>query len=242
MNMSCSSQPGRLGGIAVRPLTRTIAAPNRFRGRHNYRSAMPDGGTAPARTWRRRCPRRGTQGGRSRIGGMIIGSLRAAREGYDAVVKLTRRLMRVPSRGGIDPFRPVLECMSAWLSECGLACRRLAGPGEATVALTCEVPGGRPGPRFVLDTCLDTAPFADETAWAYPRSLDSSPAGGCMAAAHQILRPEPQYSPTSRPGCATRRAASTAAWCCWSTWMSTYRGFGGAKAYFQRAGPVDGGK
>ena len=31
--------------------------------------------------------------------------------------------MRVPSRGGIDPYEPVLECMSAWLGEHGLACR-----------------------------------------------------------------------------------------------------------------------
>jgi acetylornithine deacetylase/succinyl-diaminopimelate desuccinylase-like protein len=49
--------------------------------------------------------------------------------------------------------------MAAWLGEHGLACRRVAEPGGPTVALTCEVPGGRPGPRFVLDACLDTAPF-----------------------------------------------------------------------------------
>jgi succinyl-diaminopimelate desuccinylase len=58
--------------------------------------------------------------------------------------------------------------MAAGLAGHGLSCRRLAGPGSATVALTCEVPGGRPGPRFVLDACLDTAPFGDEAAWTYP--------------------------------------------------------------------------
>ena len=68
----------------------------------------------------------------------------------------------------------------AWLVEHGLSCHRLAGPGGATVALTCEVPGGRPGPRFVLDACLDTAPFGDEAAWTYP------PASG------QITRGWPQ--------------------------------------------------
>jgi len=26
----------------------------------------------------------------------------------------------------------------------------------------------RPGPRYVLDACLDTAPFGDEAAWTYP--------------------------------------------------------------------------
>lgn len=93
--------------------------------------------------------------------------LRAAREDYGSVVELTRRLVRVPSRGGIDPYGPVLECMSAWLGEHGLACRRVAGPGGVTVALACEVPG-RLGPRFVLDACLDTAPFGDEAVWTFP--------------------------------------------------------------------------
>jgi len=51
----------------------------------------------------------------------------------------------------------------------GLACRRLAGADGATVALTCEVHGGGRGPRYVLDACLDTAPFGDEAAWTYPR-------------------------------------------------------------------------
>ena len=87
--------------------------------------------------------------------GAVIDTLQAAREDYDAVVTLTRDLVRIPSRGGIDPYEPVLACMAARLAEHGLSCRRLAGRGGATVALTCEVPGGRPGPRFVLDACLD---------------------------------------------------------------------------------------
>jgi succinyl-diaminopimelate desuccinylase len=97
-----------------------------------------------------------------------IDTLQAAREDHDAVVKLTRELVRVPSRGGIDSYDPVLGCMAAWLGEHGLAYRRLSGPGGATVALTCEVGGGRPGPRYVLDACLDTAPFGDEATWTYP--------------------------------------------------------------------------
>jgi len=58
--------------------------------------------------------------------------------------------------------------MAAWLADHGLACRQLSGPEGAVVALTCEVAGGRPGPRYVLDACLDTAPFGDEAAWTYP--------------------------------------------------------------------------
>ena len=102
------------------------------------------------------------------VEGAVIGTLQAAREDQDAVVTLTRELERIPSRGGIDSYGPVLDCMATWLGGGGLACHRLAGPGGATVALTCEVDGGRPGPRYVLDACLDTAPFGDESAWSYP--------------------------------------------------------------------------
>jgi succinyl-diaminopimelate desuccinylase len=96
------------------------------------------------------------------------GLLQAAREDHDAVVKLARELVRIPSRGGIDPYDPVLDYMASWLTEHGLPCRRLAGPAGATVALTCEITGAGPGPRYVLDACLDTAPFGDENAWTYP--------------------------------------------------------------------------
>jgi succinyl-diaminopimelate desuccinylase len=104
----------------------------------------------------------------TRARGAIIDTLQAAGEDFADVVKLTRELVRVPSRGGIDSYDPVLESMAAWLAEHGLACRRLTGPDGAVVALTCEVSGDRPGPRYVLDACLDTAPFGDEAAWTYP--------------------------------------------------------------------------
>jgi succinyl-diaminopimelate desuccinylase len=89
----------------------------------------------------------------------------AAREDHASVLELARDLVQIPSRGGIDPYDPVLDCMASWLDARGLECRRLAGPGGATVALACEVTGARPGPRYVLDACLDTAPFGDEAAW-----------------------------------------------------------------------------
>jgi succinyl-diaminopimelate desuccinylase len=96
------------------------------------------------------------------------GTLAAARDDHDAVVKLTRELVRIPSRGGADPYDPVLDWMASWLGGHGLASRRLVGPRGTTVALACEVTGACPGPRYVLDACLDTAPFGDETAWTYP--------------------------------------------------------------------------
>jgi succinyl-diaminopimelate desuccinylase len=92
----------------------------------------------------------------------------AAWQDYDGVVTLIGELVRISSRGGIDSYDPVLGTMAAWLSERGLPCRRLADPGGTTVALICEVAGAGPGPRYVLDACLDTAPFGDEGAWTYP--------------------------------------------------------------------------
>jgi succinyl-diaminopimelate desuccinylase len=94
--------------------------------------------------------------------------LAEARADHDSVVSLARELVRIPSRGGMDPYGPVLDCMAGWLAGQGLACRRLAGPDGSAVALACEVTGSGPGPRYVLDACLDTAPFGDESAWAYP--------------------------------------------------------------------------
>ena len=166
--------------------------------------------------------------------------MRIAREDYNAVVELTRRLVRVSSRGGIDPYGPVLECMSAWLGEHGLACRRVAGPGGATVALMCEVPGGRTGPRFVLDACLDTAPFGDEAAWTYP------PTSGEIADGWLHGR----GSSDSKAGAAifahvAARLRETAGGFGGSVVLlfdvdEHTGGFGGAKAYFEHAGPVDG--
>jgi succinyl-diaminopimelate desuccinylase len=54
--------------------------------------------------------------------------LRAARDDHDTVVKLTRELVRIPSRGGIDPYDPVLDYMASWLTGHDLSCQRLAGP------------------------------------------------------------------------------------------------------------------
>jgi succinyl-diaminopimelate desuccinylase len=104
----------------------------------------------------------------TRTGEQVTALGAAAQEDHPSVLKLARDLVRIPSRGGIDPYDQVLDCMASWLDSRGLGCRRLTGPGGATVALACEVTGARPGPRYVLDACLDTAPFGDESAWKKP--------------------------------------------------------------------------
>ena len=106
-------------------------------------------------------------------------TLQAAREDFAGVVELTRELVRVPSRGGIDPYDPVLERDGSLAGPPWPGCRRLAGPDGSVVALTCEISGGRPGPRYVLDACLDTAPFGDEAAWSCP-PLSGTITGGWL--------------------------------------------------------------
>jgi succinyl-diaminopimelate desuccinylase len=100
----------------------------------------------------------------TRAGGQAASLEAAALEDRASVLELARDLVRIPSRGGIDPYDPVLDCMASLLDAHGLGCRRLTGPG-ATVALACEVTGAAPGPRYVLDACLDTAPFGGTSAW-----------------------------------------------------------------------------
>lgn len=94
--------------------------------------------------------------------------LAAATQDHESVIELTRDLVSIPSRGGIDPYEPVLDRIDTWLAQHGLHTSALKDKTGATVGLTCEVAGSRPGPRWVLDACLDTAPFGDEQAWTHP--------------------------------------------------------------------------
>lgn len=99
---------------------------------------------------------------------MLSEVLAAASADQDGVVELARRLVMTPSRGGIDPYQPVLDIAGDWLRRHGLPAQTLRDVDRSPVGLWCEVVGGQPGPRWVLSACLDTAPFGDETAWRHP--------------------------------------------------------------------------
>jgi succinyl-diaminopimelate desuccinylase len=86
----------------------------------------------------------------------------------ESITELTAELVRIPSRSGIDPYEPIIRHLERWLREHDLAPRRLLGPSGEPLALACDVRGAGPGPRYVFDACLDTAPFGDEAAWRYP--------------------------------------------------------------------------
>ncbi|MFF6914596.1 M20/M25/M40 family metallo-hydrolase [Streptomyces sp. NPDC012466] len=85
-----------------------------------------------------------------------------------AVVDLAGELIRRPSRAGLDDHEPVLAVLEDWLTVHGLPCRRLHDGARRPVALLVEIAGGRPGPWWALDACVDTAPYGDETAWSFP--------------------------------------------------------------------------
>lgn len=80
------------------------------------------------------------------------------------LVELTRDLVRAPSRGGIDPYGPVVDVLAGWLRGAGLEPRVLSD-GLGPVAVAVDVEGQRPGRHLVLDACLDTASLGDEAAW-----------------------------------------------------------------------------
>ncbi|WP_189969652.1 M20 family metallopeptidase [Streptomyces violascens] len=90
-----------------------------------------------------------------------------------SVVELAQELIRRPSRAGIDEYGPVLGVLEDWLAVHGLPHRRLHDDAGSLVGLLVEISGGRPGPWWALDACVDTAPYGDETAWSFaPASGD----------------------------------------------------------------------
>jgi succinyl-diaminopimelate desuccinylase len=101
--------------------------------------------------------------------GATVAAIRAqAVEDQQSVTDLIQRLVRVPSQGGVDPYDPILELLAGWLSERELSPRCLLDDSGAKVGLVCDVAGARPGPRYVLDACVDTAPVGDVRTWRHP--------------------------------------------------------------------------
>ena len=96
-------------------------------------------------------------------------AIRAAADAdHQSVIDLVRRLVQTPSRAGIDPYEPILGLVEGWLQQRGLRPWRLRDDAGEPVGLACDVEGAQPGPCYVLDACVDTAPFGEEHAWRAP--------------------------------------------------------------------------
>ncbi|RLU83029.1 peptidase dimerization protein [Streptomyces griseocarneus] len=117
--------------------------------------------------WRRSAPSVPYRCSRADVVGGSV-DLRQARARTASVIQLAQELVRRPSRGGIDDYGPVLDVLEDWLAACGLPYRRLHDDTGELVGLLVEIPGGRPGPWWALDACVDTAPYGDESAWSFP--------------------------------------------------------------------------
>ena len=50
---------------------------------------------------------------------------RYAEQDHQGVVDLVQELVRIPSRGGVDPYQPMLDAMREWFTSRGLPTRTL---------------------------------------------------------------------------------------------------------------------
>jgi succinyl-diaminopimelate desuccinylase len=82
-----------------------------------------------------------------------------------SIVKLAQALVRIPSRGGIDDYTAIVERLEAWLSSHRMGPVRLVAADGKLVGVTAEIEGARPGPTYLLDATVDTAPFGDPARW-----------------------------------------------------------------------------
>lgn len=104
----------------------------------------------------------------AQVASLPDGIAEGARSDAASVARLLRQLVRAPSRGGIDPYGPVVGVVEGWLGRRGLL-PRVLHRGTDPVAVVCDVTGAAgPGRHYVLDACLDTASFGDEAAWRHP--------------------------------------------------------------------------
>ena len=84
-----------------------------------------------------------------------------------AIVELARRLVAIPSQGGIDPSGDIIDAVVRWLAEHDLSPSVLVGGDGQPVGISVDIGSGA-GPRYALNACLDTAPFGDPGAWSAP--------------------------------------------------------------------------
>ena len=82
----------------------------------------------------------------------------------DSIVDLTQRLVRVPSRAGVDPYEPIAAIVDKWLRAAGIDCKSLQTSGK-TVGLCAAIAGGSGDAVYMLNATLDTAGFGNESQW-----------------------------------------------------------------------------
>jgi succinyl-diaminopimelate desuccinylase len=79
---------------------------------------------------------------------------------------LAQRLVRVPTRAGVDSCEPLFDLLEKWFAARSIVIDLIRQPETgATIALTAEVSGSRPGAIYLLNATVDTASFGDVSTW-----------------------------------------------------------------------------
>jgi len=155
------------------------------------------------------------------------------------LVALLTALVRIPSRGGIDPPGPVLDLLGGWLSDHDLAPERLTDADGEVVGLACRIEGASPRPHYVLDACVDTAPFGDESAWS--RSPTSGEVVDGWLHGRGAADSKAAVAVFAHLGAALRRERALPGTLTLLFDADEHTGnFGGARAFFGRRSDVDG--
>jgi len=85
-----------------------------------------------------------------------------------SIVSLLTALVRTGSRAGLDPYDPVLEVVAGWLTRHGVPHRYVGDSSGARIGICGRIDSGRPGPSYLLNATVDTAPFGNEEQWKHP--------------------------------------------------------------------------
>lgn len=84
----------------------------------------------------------------------------------NSLVDFTVDLVRIPSRGGIDSYAPVLELIQKWLGLHGIEADIISLPNGDPIAVIANIGRLGQGPSYLLNAPADTADFGDESAWS----------------------------------------------------------------------------
>jgi succinyl-diaminopimelate desuccinylase len=82
----------------------------------------------------------------------------------EALVAQLQELVKIPSLGGIDGYRPIVTAVQRWLRKHRIDARILRD-GKRCVGVWGVIRGKRPGPVCMLNATVDTAPFGALETW-----------------------------------------------------------------------------
>jgi succinyl-diaminopimelate desuccinylase len=88
-----------------------------------------------------------------------------------SIIEFLRQLIRIPSRAGVDDYKPIAAQTLQWLRERGVESELLSDAGGDPVGLYAVIDsaGNLPSavPTYMLNATLDTAEFGDESRWTH---------------------------------------------------------------------------